>query len=94
MSEQSDIRDILGETAAGPITNESKLIQVLKHFSAKNIPLATCADKRHTGRKISPLKRYACDLSLKFPDWVPRHMRPKKEKKRKRRRYEQIYHRY
>lgn len=83
MSEQSDIRDILGEMAAGPITSESKLVQVLKHFSAHNVPLKTCADNRHTGRKISTLKRYACDLSLKFPDWVPMHMRPKKEKKAK-----------
>lgn len=81
MGEQSDIRDILGEMAAGPITNESKLEQLLKHFSAHNIPLATCADKRHLGRKVSTLRRYACRMSLKFPDWVPMHMRPNKEKK-------------
>jgi hypothetical protein len=83
MTEQSDIRDILGEMANGPITNESKLVQVLRHFSAHNVPLKTCADNRHTGRKISTLKRYACRLSLKFPDWVPMHLRPKKAKKAK-----------
>lgn len=83
MSEQSDIRDILGEMASGPITCDTKLVQVLKHFSAKGVPLSTCADRRHTGRKLSTPKRYACEYSLKFPDWVPRHMRPKKEKKAK-----------
>lgn len=83
MNHQSDIADILGEMANGPIVSESKLITVLRHFSAHNVPLAVCADARHTGRKLSTLKRYACELSLKFPDWVPRHMRPKKEKKSK-----------
>lgn len=78
MSEQSDIRDILGEMASGPIINESKLLQVLKHFSAKGVPLKTCADNRHTGRKISTLKRYACEYSLKFPDWIPRHIKKRK----------------
>lgn len=83
MSEQSDIADILGEMARGPITCESKLERVLRHFSAHSVPLETCADKRHTGRKLSTLKRYACRMDLKFPDWVPRHLRPKKEKKAK-----------
>lgn len=83
MSTQSNIADILGEMANRPITNESKLVRVLRHFSKNNVPLAVCADNRHTGRKLSTLKRYACHLSLKFPDWVPRHMRPKREKKAK-----------
>lgn len=52
MSEQSDIRDILGEMAAGPITSESKLVQVLRHFSAHNVPLKTCNANKTERRKL------------------------------------------
>lgn len=84
MIDQSDIRDILGEMASGPITCESKLERLLRHFATHSIPLSTCADKRHLGRKVETLRRYACRMDLKFPDYVPMHLRPKKEKKPKR----------
>lgn len=77
MSAQSDIRDILGEMASGPIITESKLVQLLKRFSAVGLPIAICADQRHLGRKVDTLKRYARQHDLKFPDYVPRHLRPK-----------------
>jgi hypothetical protein len=80
MIEQSDIRDILGEMAAERMGGSSKLERLLKHFSAKGIPLETCADHRHLGRAVSTLKRYARLLDLTFPDYVPRHLQPKKAK--------------
>jgi len=42
--EQSDIADILGEMQRGPITSESKLERLLRHFAAKSIPLSTCGE--------------------------------------------------
>lgn len=83
MSEQSDIRDILGEIANAPICSDSKLVRLLKRFSKIGLPLKTCADKQHLGREIDTLKRYARRHDLKFPDYVPRHLKPKKEKKKR-----------
>lgn len=85
MNTQSDISDILGQMTVGKMVmgGGSKLEQLLKHFSANDIPLAICADGRHLGRQPDTLKRYARRLNLKFPDYVPRHMRPKREKKAK-----------
>lgn len=83
MNQQSDIADILGAMANGPIVgggHTGRVGEVLRHFSRAAIPLTTCADGRHLGLKVSTLKRYACRLSLKFPDYCPRHMKPKKAK--------------
>jgi hypothetical protein len=84
MGTQSDIADILGEMARGPITCESKLERLLRHFAAHKIPLTICADKRPLGRAVNTLQRYARRMDLKFPDYVPMHLRPKKEKAAKR----------
>lgn len=82
MSAQSDIADILGKMTEGPkkTGGGSKLEQLLHHFSATGKPLSALADHRYLDRKVSTLKRYACRLSLKFPDYCPRHLKPKKAK--------------
>lgn len=84
MNRQSDISDILGQMASGAFAGHgpNKVEQVLKHFASAGLERKTCADERHLGRKVETLKRYARRLNLKFPDYVPRHLKPKKVKKR------------
>jgi hypothetical protein len=83
MNAQSDISDILGKMTSGPlVAGTNKVGEVLKHFASAGLERKTCADDRHLGRSVSTLKRYACRLNLKFPDYCPRHLKPKKAKKR------------
>lgn len=84
MSQQSDIADILGRISAAPMrgtSGRSRVGEVLTHFSQAGLTIRVCADARHLGRAISTLKKYARRLNLKFPDYCPRHMKPKKAKK-------------
>lgn len=83
---QKDIRDFLGEIqqssnlfADRPFAD--RIGEILRHFHAGGLTLAVCADSRHLNRALSTCKAYARDLSLAFPDYVPRHMKPKKEPK-------------
>lgn len=80
---QMDIRNILDDLQQGPMlsTHRGKIEALMRHFSANEIPLATCADPRHMRRSISTLKAYARDFKLKFPDYVPTSLRPPKPPK-------------
>lgn len=84
MSEQTDIRDILGEIASsGPInTNWRERIKTLmEHFAARKIPIKICADSRHLNKSVSTVKGYARDFRLRFPDYVPMDLRTAEELK-------------
>lgn len=85
---QSDIADILGQMASGPIIGErsKKFEIILRHFSKVGMSIKTAGDFRHLDRATSTLKRYARRWDLKFSDYVPMHLRPKKAKAAKRRR--------
>lgn len=77
---QSDIREFLSELQADRTVHSShveRMNTIMRHFAAKAIPLSICADARHLNRSLSTLKRYARDL--KFPDFVPMHLREQKK---------------
>jgi hypothetical protein len=82
---QSDIADILGELQRGPILNEhrDKIDALMRHFARAGLTIATVCDARHLDRAVSTVRGYARELDLIFPDYTPRHLRPKKEPKRK-----------
>jgi hypothetical protein len=70
----------------GPLigTNHRRRMDaVLQHLHKAGCTLAQCADNKRMGRSLETLKPYARRLSLAFPDYVPLHMRPKKEPKAK-----------
>lgn len=78
-----DIRDFLEEVESGPLlgAHKKRMEALMRHFSANDIPLATCADPRHLRRSLSTLQSYAREFSLKFPDYVPMKLRPPKPPK-------------
>lgn len=87
MNVQTDIRDVLTELQDAReigMGHVDKLTFCLRHWAANGVPLSTCADSRHLNRSISTLRRYASNLGLRFPDWVPMALRTKEERKRKR----------
>lgn len=76
----------LDELMNGPIVGSNhrrRMDAVLQHLHKTGHTLASCAGPLRMGRSVDTLKPYARRLSLAFPDYVPRHMRPKKEKKAK-----------
>lgn len=79
MSDQSDIRDILGEMQNGPMLNEhrAKIDALMRHFATAGISIETICDGRHLNRAPATVKKYARELGLKFPDYVPRALREK-----------------
>lgn len=82
MNAQTDIKDILGEMIRGPIleTHRNKINALMRHFAKAGLTVATICDARHLRRAPSTIKRYARELDLQFPDYIPMKLRPKKEK--------------
>lgn len=82
--EQSDIQDIIGAIASSPVigTNHTRQMNALmRHFCAAGLTVEQCADRQHLNKAVSTVRAFARKLNLSFPDYVPRHLRPKKEKK-------------
>lgn len=72
------------QTMDGPILSQHrrKIVALLRHFAFVGLTLEECADAQHLSRSIKTLQRYACKESIEFPDYTPRHLKPKAEKKR------------
>lgn len=79
----TDMAEILGAVESnGPALNSyaAKMNALLTYFAERQIPLAVAADRRHLNRSVGTLRKRARMLGLQFPDYVPRALRPKKEK--------------
>lgn len=82
---QIDIRDILSAVQAGHGASRGlrdKMIEILRHFRNKGIPLSVCADSKHLNRSLSTLQGYCREGSIAFPDYTPYDMRSEEERKR------------
>lgn len=85
---QMDISEILCDLQGNaPLlgTHKKRIEEIMRHFQAAGLTLATCADARHLCRSVSTLKGYARDFGLIFPDYCPLALRPPKPKKEKKR---------
>lgn len=72
------------ETFMGKASRGQILIRLLKHYAQKgDMPLETLASSKYLGRALSTLKQKCRENDLKFPDYVPRHLKEKKEKAKK-----------
>lgn len=82
---QTDIGEILTDMASGPRIggHVSKMETLMRHFSSRGVSLETAADSKHLNRSPETLQRYARRLGLKFVDYVPMALRPKKPKPEK-----------
>ncbi len=86
MIEQTDIEDIIGEIASSKVigTNHARqMAALMRHFASAGLTVEQVADGKHLNKAVSTIQAYARKLNLAFPDYVPRHLRPKKEKKAK-----------
>jgi hypothetical protein len=82
--EQVDIADIIGKLAESPVRGSAYHRQVealFRHFAANGKTLETVRDHRHLDMSEHTARAYAREFKLSFPDYVPRELRPKKEKK-------------
>jgi hypothetical protein len=73
----------LTDIANGPHQRPRLAEDLLKRLHSNGLTLEQCADRRVMNRSVSTLKKYARDLALAFPDYVPLAMRPPKEPKAK-----------
>lgn len=81
--EQMDIADIIGKLASSPVRGTAYHRQVealYRHFASHAIPLETVRDEKHLDLSEATARAYARQFNLAFPDYVPRSLRPKKEK--------------
>lgn len=58
--------------------HRSKIDALMRHFHKAGLALETVCDKRHLARASSTVKKYARELALAFPDYVPMSLREKK----------------
>ena len=56
---------------------------LLRHAASKGFTLEQCSSPKFMDRKIATLRRHVRRIGdLTFPDYIPRKLKPKKERKR------------
>jgi hypothetical protein len=82
--EQIDIADIIGKLAQSPVRGTAyhrQLEELFRLFAGRGVALETVRDAQHLAMSEHTARAYAREFKLSFPDYVPRELRPKKEKK-------------
>ena len=73
-------------TALKPSQHRERMVRLLKAYAKAGASLADVAREHISGRSITTLKRYCSLHGIAFPDYIPRYMKPKKPRiKRKQR---------
>lgn len=80
MNAQVSMKSVLDEAANSKqlFDHQHKIAHILRHFSENGLSLAVAGDEQHLNRSESTLKRYCRKFQVKFPDYVPMSMRPRK----------------
>lgn len=71
---QTEFGSILSAIASQPAqvpSHRARVNTLMQHFAKKQIPLSVVADEKHLKLSMGTLKRYARELQLVFPDYVP-----------------------
>jgi hypothetical protein len=81
MSDQIDIDEVCGDRAANvqaPGTRHRRRIaNVLRHFAAAQVPLATICDDRHMMLAPETVRRYCRKFGISLVDYTPRALKTK-----------------
>jgi hypothetical protein len=84
MSNELLFREMLQEFADEGVhsTKHAKVTEAILRWAAgRGIPLATCAGPKFMDRKLRTLKQHVRRIGdISFVDYVPRKLKPKKEK--------------
>lgn len=84
MSQDNLLHDVLSDiSSSGPLLSDhqERMEACLRHFAARQLTLSTISGPRYLNRAESTLKRYAQNLGLQFPDYIPMALRPPKPEK-------------
>ncbi len=81
MMEQVEMFDVAPQADERPSQHAKRIQSILRLYSERGLALETLADHKHLGLTLKTLQKYSRRAGVKFSDYVPRSMRPKKEKK-------------
>lgn len=73
-------------TALKPSQHKERMVRLLKAYAKAGASLADVAREHISGRSVATLKRYCSLHGIAFPDYIPRYMKPKKLRIKRRKR--------